>query len=100
MFQNMLFQKTMNYGRVLQKCVASVYAGTAVDCNSDFYVANGSGLPICCVDNIAIDNDQGEEELIPWSLCMYIKLLNVRYASKACFSCVKKDLGIKLILCL
>ena len=62
----------MNYERVLQKCVASVYPGTAADCNSDFYVANGRGLPICCGDNIAIDNDQAEEELIPWSLGMYI----------------------------
>ena len=87
----------MNYERVLQKCVASVYPGTAADCNSDFYVANGRGLPICCGDNIAIDNDQGEEELIPWSLGMYIKLSNVRYASKARFYCIKKDLGIKLI---
>ena len=89
----------MNYERVLQKCVASVYPGTAADCNSDFYVANGRGLPICCGDNIAIDNDQGEEELIPWSLGMYIKL-SIRYASKARFYCVKKDLGIKLIFCL
>ena len=44
----------MNYERVLQKCVASVYPETAADCNSDFYVANGRGLSICCGDNIAI----------------------------------------------
>ena len=91
----------MNYERVLQKCVASVYPGTAADCNSDFYVANGRGLPICCRDNIVIDNDQGEEELISWSLgmCINIKLSNVRYASKVNFYyCILKDLGIKLIL--
>ena len=81
--------------REFYRSVLLQFTQTAADCNSDFYVANGHGLPICCGDNIAIDNDQGEEELIPWSLGMYIKLSNVRYASKACFYCVKKDLGIK-----
>ena len=73
-----VFRKIMSYESVLQKCVASVYPGTAADCNSDFYVANSCGLPICCENNIAIDRDQGEEEFIPWSLGVYIKLSNVQ----------------------
>ena len=41
---------------------------------------------------------KGKKSLSPGAcLGMYIKLSNVRYASKARFYCVKKDLGIKLI---
>ena len=32
---------------------------------------------------IRVDNDEGEEELILWTLETYIKLSNIKYASKA-----------------
>ena len=51
------------------------------------YIANGCGMPICGEEYIRVDNDEGVEELIPWTLQMYIKL---SYASKARFYCVKK----------
>ena len=39
---------------------------------------------------IRIDNDDGEEESIPWTLETYIRLSSVRYASKARLYCYKK----------
>ena len=41
-------------------------------------------------DFIQIDNDDGEEECIPWTLEAYIRLSSIRYASKARLYCVKK----------
>ena len=54
------------------------------------YVANGRGMCICSEDIIRVDNADGEEEHIPWTLQTYIKLSTIRYASKARFYCVKK----------
>ena len=58
--------------------------------NCEYYVANGRGMPICTDEYIQIDDDEGKEECIPWTLQAYIKLSSIKYASKARFYCVKK----------
>ena len=41
-------------------------------------------------ENIRFDNDEGQEECVPWTLQMYIKLSNITYVSRATLYCVKK----------
>lgn len=62
----------------------------------EYYIANGQGISICNDHHICVDNVDGEEEHIPWTLQTYIKLSSIRYASKARFYCVKKFIEGKL----
>ena len=62
-----------------------------VDC--EYYVANGKGVPICIGECITIDNDEGVEMAVPWTLQAYIQLSSIKYASKARFYCVKRWKG-------
>jgi len=47
-------------------------------------------MPIYSGEHIQVDNDDGVEEFIPWTLEAYIKLSSIKYPSKARFYCVKK----------
>ena len=90
--QSVVFRKDMNYRRVLEKCISVVFPDDDPESTEfDYYVANGRGM---CVygneDYIRIDNDDGQEECIPWTLQTYIKLSSVRYASRARLYCVKR----------
>ena len=88
--QSVIFRKDMSYSRVLEKCVSVVFPDDIDTANCEYYVANGRGMCICSEDIIRVDNADGEEEHIPWTLQTYIKLSTIRYASKARFYCVKK----------
>lgn len=79
----------MSYQRVLEKCKPVVFPDEPTQ-NCEYYIANGHGMPICTDEYIRIDNEDGEEECIPWALDAYIKLLSIKYGSKAHFYCVKK----------
>ena len=85
--KGVVFRKSMNYQRVLEKCVSAVFPNDSKD--GKHYIANGRGIPIYSGDSIPIDNEDGNEELIPWTLDAYIKLSSFRYASKARLYCVK-----------
>ena len=90
--QSVVFRQNMTYPRVLEKCVSAVFPD---DDESDrdscfYYVATGRGIPISSEEFIRVENDDGIEECIPWTLQTYIKLSSIKYASKARFYCVKK----------
>ena len=87
--QSVVFRKDMTYQRVLEKCISVVFPDDKTD-DCEYYVANGRGMPICGEEYIRVDNDEGVEELIPWTLHTYIKLSSIKYASKARFYCVTK----------
>ena len=84
----------MNYQRILAKCKAVVFPDSTAADSDDYYIASGRGMPICSADYIRVDNANGIEEKIPWSLETYIKLSCTKYLSKARFYCVKKPRGI------
>ena len=86
--QSMVFRKDVTYPRMLEKCISMVFPDDSSD-GGKYYMSNGRGMPICDGEYIRVDNDEGEEELIPWTLETYIKLSNIKYASKARFYCVK-----------
>lgn len=86
--QSVLFRKEMKYERVLQKCISVTFPDDNVESN-DHYIANGKGMSIYSGDTIQIENENGEEESIPWTLETYIQLSNARYASKTRLYCVK-----------
>ena len=88
--QSVVFRKDMSYTRVLQKCVSVVFPDDTDTRECEYYIANGRGMCICNEEYIRVDNADGEEECIPWSLQTYIRLSSIRYASKAQFYCVKK----------
>ena len=79
----------MTYKRVLEKCVSVVFPDDAHD-DCEYHVSNGRGMCIYVDEYIRVDNEEGEEKLIPWTLETYIKLSSIKYASNACFYCVKK----------
>ena len=85
--KGVVFRKDMTYQRVLEKCVSAVFPNDSSD--GKHYVANGRGIPIFSGDNIAIDNNEGEEEFVPWTLDTYIRLSSCRFASKTRLYCVK-----------
>ena len=91
----------MSYQRVLEKCVSHVFPDDDLSSNEyEYYVSNGRGICISNGDSIRVDNNDGEEECIPWTLQTYIKLSSIRYASKARFYCVKKFVvGTKSVYC-
>ena len=86
--QSMVFRKDVTYPRMLEKCISVVFPDDSSD-GGKYYMSNGRGMPICDGEYIRVDNDEGKEELIPWTLETYIKLSNIKYASKAHFYCVK-----------
>ena len=90
--QSVLFRKEMKYERVLQKCISVTFPDDNVESNDnyEYYIANGKGMSIYSGDTIQIENENGEEESIPWTLETYIQLSNARYASKTRLYCVKK----------
>lgn len=90
--QSIVFRKDMAYPRVLDKCICAVFPDEVQD-GCDYYVSNGRGMPIYTGEHIRVDNEDGVEELIPWTLETYIKLSNIKYPSKARFYCVKRFTG-------
>lgn len=85
--QSVVFRKDMTYHRVLEKCISVVFPDDMTD-SCEYYVSNGRGMPICSEEYIRVDNDEGVEELILWTLETYIKLSSIKYASKALLLCV------------
>ncbi len=85
------FRKSCTYDRMLQKCVTELYPDHPEQ-GVEYYIADGSGLPICAGETIRMDCDDGEQE-IPWELQSYIRLSNQKYASRAQFYCVQKFTG-------
>ncbi|CAI8021362.1 hypothetical protein GBAR_LOCUS12679, partial [Geodia barretti] len=89
--QSLVFRKDMNYRRILETCVSVVFPDDDLESSEcEYYIANGRGMSIHSGDFIQINNDDGEEECIPWTLEAYIRLSSIRYASKARLYCVKK----------
>ena len=84
--------KKKKYERVLQKCISVMFPDDNVESNDhyEYHVANGKGMSIYSGDTIQIENENGEEESIPWTLETYIQLSNARYASKTRLYSVKK----------
>ena len=54
--------------------------------NCEYYVANGRGMCICSEDIIRVDNADGEEQHIPWTLQTYIKLSTIDMHQKCGFT--------------
>ena len=75
--EGVVFRKDMTYQRVLEKCVSVVFPDDAHD-DCKYYVSNGRGMHIYVDEYIRVDNEEGEEELIPWTLETYIKLLSIK----------------------
>ena len=69
--------------------MAIVFPDEAPD-GCECYISNGCGMPIYSGEHIQVDNDDGVEELIPWTLEAYVKLSHIKYPSKARFYCGKK----------
>ena len=68
--QSVVFRKEMNHQRVLQKCISVTFPDDDAESNECeyYYIANGKGLSIHSGDYIKIENNDGEEESIPWTL--------------------------------
>ena len=83
----------MNYKRVSEKCTTAVFPDDDQEAvGVEYYVANGRGICICDSNDeiIKVDNSDGGEEHVPWTLQTYIKLSSGRYASRTRLYCVKK----------
>ena len=77
--QSVVLRKDMTYSRVLEKCITIVFsADENVQESCEYYIANGRGMSICNDDHICVDNVDGEEEHITWTLQTYINLSSIR----------------------
>lgn len=65
---------------MLDKCVAELFP-TGRASGHEYYIADGSGLPIFAGEVIRVDGEDGENE-IPWQIYTYIRFSNHKYPSR------------------
>lgn len=63
MNKGVVFRKDRNYQHVLEKCVSALFPNDSNDGKN--YIANGRGMPIYDGDSISVDNNDGNEEMVP-----------------------------------
>ncbi len=69
------------YHRLLEKCKAEVYPD-ATDGDGDYYIADSSGVSIYNSLVIKLDQVDGSEQEIAWSIGAYLQLSKKQYQSR------------------
>ena len=62
---------------------------TCFQMNKDYYLADNTGFSLSKDGLLSIDDEDGTEKTIPWILQNYLKVWNIKYASKTKFFCVQ-----------
>jgi hypothetical protein len=84
------FHKDCSSSAMIKKCKDTVWGETAG--NYDFFLADGTGAAVSS-DDFKIDLVDGSKETLPWTLSNYLKVSNIKYASRLRLYCVRKLSG-------
>ena len=81
------FHKDCLSTTMLSKCRDCVWG--EVSGNFQYFLADGTGAAVGC-DSFEIDLADGSKETLPWTLSNYLKVSNIKYASRLRLYCVRK----------
>ena len=81
------FHKDCLSTTMLSKCRDCVWG--EVSGNFQYFLADGTGAAVSC-DSFEIDLADGSKETLPWTLSNYLKVSNIKYASRLRLYCVRK----------
>ena len=84
--KNVYFHREMTYQQVLDKSIRSIWSD-ADTTNASFYLANGSGVAIGG-EEFDVELPDRTQNVIPWTLHNYLKVSNIKHASRARIYCV------------
>ena len=81
--------KSASYPAVLKKIKDQLY-GNAEDPTSVYYLADSTGLPVCVDGTIIIQDENGSDRAVEWTIETYMTISNIKYQSKLRLYCVLK----------
>lgn len=89
--------KAASYTSVLKKIREALYGNDAsvADDSSNYYLADSMGYPVCNNGKITMQDEDGGEREVSWTIETFMKMSNIKYQSKLKLFCVAKEsLGI------
>ena len=96
-FVNINVHKSASYSRLLEKCINAVW-GSLEDQQYTFTLMDTQGVLID--DKLIVDEPDGSDRELPWSLETYVKITKKTYATKPRFIVFRTPiLGKCLISC-
>ena len=90
--EKIVFHRSCSYQHMLKKCTAKLFPDEQSD-NFHYYLADSTGLSLSKDGLLSIDDEDGIEKTIPWTLQNYLKVSNIKYASKTKLFCVQRSSG-------
>ncbi len=86
--------KEASYKRVLEKCRSAVFPETEE--GAEYYLADSGGVRV--ENTLIIDEPDGRDRELPWTLESYLQVSRIKYQSKARFNVVKRKVSIGKLL--
>ena len=87
------FDREERYEKIIEKCKRIVWSDFGANASRQFYLADGSGT---CIEQpqsqFEVSRADGQQEVLPWTLENYLKVSNLKFASRARLYCVMKTL--------
>ena len=86
--------KEASYERVLEKCRSAVFP--EAEEGAEYYLADSGGVRV--ENTLIIDEPDGRDRELPWTLESYLQVSRIKYQSKARFNVVKRKVSIGKLL--